>query len=681
MERTHVRINALVDRIDRGEIKLPEIQRAYVWKPAQVAHLIDSLYRGYPSGSMLLWRAPDVVGERPAAIDGPNQAPVGQAQYLLDGQQRLTSLHRVYKRHPAAEVVFNVESQRFQVQSAATRRDARWVVVADVLNATKLSQLRKTIVEAHADLDEDDVDDRLQRLRALGEYEYYLEILTDLPYRQVAEIFVRVNSKGRALKTVDLTLAILSAEWPGVVGKIDDQVELWANRGWSKIDATFLVRALAATATDGAVLSQLPTTPIDRLEAGWEQVKYGLEHLIKILAENAGIQTSTLIPSMNALVPLVALLGRRRGQELKEADALLYWLFGVFVTARYSAAADTKIAQDALAIRSGDPVRELYKNAGLLGVPLSISAEQLVGKGAGSPFFLLSYLAAKRRHAKDWWHDVEISEDGAGSAFPIEYHHVHPQKTLRDRYSKGEINDLANLVFISATANKKISDRSPESYFPELGSDGGGRPDELSPHLVPADPALRRAEAYRDFLVARRQLLAAAMTELVSSLRPDWVVGAPSADGGEEIERAVSVTLYAGPQGRLLFEAARGDDRYVASVGHAELERFLRDAADGVAGDLDIGSGQASYEPEQDDLTLPVGPFEITGSIGDWRAMIMRELRGRASGRRPAGRRRDATVRGLARAVPGQRHRLRPTSSISRCPSRARDRRRRRRPA
>jgi len=73
---------------------------------------------------------------------------------------------------------------------------------------------------------------------------------------------------------------------------------------------------------------------------------------------------------------------------------------------------------------------------------------------------------------------------------------------------KGEINDLANLAFISATANKKILDRSPALYFPEL-LDGR---DELTPHLVPLADDLRRVDRYRDFLVARRRLLAEAMT-------------------------------------------------------------------------------------------------------------------------------------------------------------------------
>src|SRR3954451_11974548 len=112
MERTHVAIRQLVDRIDRGEIKLPEIQRGYVWKPAQVANLIDSLYRGYPSGSMLVWRPDEEVAERLLRIAGSGKGPMAVPQYLLDGQQRLTSLHRVFHRHKDANVVFNVEEER-----------------------------------------------------------------------------------------------------------------------------------------------------------------------------------------------------------------------------------------------------------------------------------------------------------------------------------------------------------------------------------------------------------------------------------------------------------------------------------------------------------------------------------------------------------------------------------------
>src|SRR3954453_8447654 len=116
---------------------------------------------------MLLWRPTEEVLDRATSIDNSGTAPVSQPQYLLDGQQRLTSLHRVIKRHPDAEVVFDVATARFQIQSAATAKDARWVRVADVLEADKLSVLRKAICESSPDLDEDDVDERLGRVRAI----------------------------------------------------------------------------------------------------------------------------------------------------------------------------------------------------------------------------------------------------------------------------------------------------------------------------------------------------------------------------------------------------------------------------------------------------------------------------------------------------------------------------------
>jgi hypothetical protein len=618
MERTHVSIRALVDRVDHGEIKLPEIQRAYVWKPHQVAHLFDSLYRRYPSGAMLLWRPSDAVAERTLQTGPPAHSPVSVPLYLLDGQQRLTSLHRVYSGHADANVVFHVGEQRFQIQSAATAKDPRWVRVAELLTTEKLSPVRRRVIEAAPEFDEDEVETRLSAVRRIGEYEYYLEILSGLAYDEVAQIFVRVNSGGRALKTVDLALATLSAEWPGVVAKIDAEIDRW-RQYWPKIDAAFLVRALAAIATDTATLPQLRGLDAQVLDDSWERVRFGVEHLLQLLRENAAIASSALIPSMNALIPLVVLLGVRKGEKLDDPKSLIYWLLGAFITGRYSSAADTKIAQDSLSARSDDPIRRLYGNAGFLGARLAVSEQQLVGKGAGSPFFLLSYLAAKTRGARDWWHGVEISETAVGSSFAIEYHHIHPRKTLSATYSKGEINDLANLAFISATANKKISDRSPAVYFKEL-----EQPDELSPHLVPPDEALRIAHTYREFLVSRRRLLATAMTELLESYRPAWVEEA-AAPADEGRERAVSLTLYDGPTPRLLFEADRDGERFTVGAALTDLERFLSDARSQLASSFAIGPEVASTEPEDEELRVPVGPFEMTGSTDDWESVLERE--------------------------------------------------------
>jgi hypothetical protein len=641
LERTHIAIRHLVDRIDRGEIKLPEIQRGYVWKATQVANLVDSLYRGYPSGSMLLWRPSEDVAERVVSIKTSGTGAMALPQYLLDGQQRLTSLHRVFNRHEGAAVVFNVQDERFQVQSAWTAKDARWVGVADVLSAEKLSSVRRAICEARPELDEDLVDDRLSRLRKIGDYEYYLEILTDLPYRSVADIFVRVNSKGRALKTVDLTLAVLSAQWPGVVAKIDEQTDHWSAKGWPKIDVTFLVRALAATSTDAGTLLRLPGTNQDDLEEGWRRVKHGTEFLVRLLGENANIKTSNLIPSMNALVPLVVLLGGHdKAQEFTDADALIYWLLCVFVTGRYSSAADTKIAQDSLAARKQDPVQRMFESAGLIGAPMSISEEQLIGKGTTSPLFLLSYLAAKQAKAKDWWHDVEISESSGAGGFSIEYHHVHPRATLRTDYAKGEINDLANLAFISATANKKISDRSPADYFPELLADR----DDITPHFVPLDVELRQADAFRAFLARRRQLLAAAMTGLLSERRPAWVGSAARPIGSGP--RVTASLTSAGQPATMWFEVDADGHAWKAAAALEDIERFIASIEDGLASSVAVGPEIAQYEQGEDDVVIPVGPVALIGQVAEWRTVLEREKRDHRALHEPSAGARDDVYEG-----------------------------------
>lgn len=95
MEPTNRKIEALVDMYLNKELLLPEMQRKYVWKQTQVRDLIDSIYRGYPSGSILIWETDTPPQTKAAAVQGMDQQPIGKQLLLLDGQQRITSLTSV----------------------------------------------------------------------------------------------------------------------------------------------------------------------------------------------------------------------------------------------------------------------------------------------------------------------------------------------------------------------------------------------------------------------------------------------------------------------------------------------------------------------------------------------------------------------------------------------------------
>lgn len=87
---TDASVKTLVDKIADGELILPEMQRDYVWKSTNVRDLFDSLYRGYPSGVILVWETDELVETRDFAVETSNQR--SSKWLLLDGQQRLTSL-------------------------------------------------------------------------------------------------------------------------------------------------------------------------------------------------------------------------------------------------------------------------------------------------------------------------------------------------------------------------------------------------------------------------------------------------------------------------------------------------------------------------------------------------------------------------------------------------------------
>jgi hypothetical protein len=621
LQRTQVQIGALVDSIDRGQLRLPEIQRDYVWKPAQIAGLMDSLYREYPSGSILLWETEDSVEERRAKIAPTGAPPMGKSvQYLLDGQQRLTSLHRVFHQPEAAKVVFNVATERFQNESAATAKDVHWIRVHDVLHAVDLFTLIDERAALLPDVDRKLVGQRLNRLSAVAKYIYHVEIISNLGYDEVTEIFIRVNSRGRALKTTDLALATLSAKWPGVMQKLEDERDEWLKRGFPAFDLAFLARTLAAIATEQRGLTGFKDTPTDDLSGGWEATKRGIRHLVELLRKNAGIETSTLLPSTNALVPLAVYLGLRRDEPLstEDAKALLYWLFGAFLTGRYNQSGDTRIAEDARAVRGANPIDDLYGNLGLLGDRLEVTEQALLGKGAGSPYFILSYLASKQAGATDWYTAVRIGLDATGSA-AIEYHHIHPQATLKKDYSKSEINDLANLAFISARANKRVSSRSPARYFPEIGDD------ELRRHFVPLDPVLRIADRYPDFIAARRRLLAEAMTQFLEGFRPARLANAVAPKvAPARLDITVSRSEDVGAVARFTANVGNGD--WVGVVALADIQRFLSDVEDGHAASFAFGDDVITVTGGVETLEVPIGPLTVTGTLPEWRAMVEREL-------------------------------------------------------
>ncbi|MET7478194.1 DUF262 domain-containing protein [Streptomyces sp. NPDC005648] len=628
VERTNRDVRTLITQVAAGEIMLPEIQRGYVWKASQVARLIESLYRGYPAGSLLFWKTGQLAETRGAAIGMPQALPSVMPLYLLDGQQRLTSLFRVLTDHPDAQVVFNIETEAFQNQSAATRRNKKWIKVYDVVGPeSDMFAIHGELKEAGLAIPDSELGRRLNSLQKITQRDFHMEVLHDFEYEEVADIFVRVNSGGRALKTTDLALATLSARTPGFLGQLEAESARWAERGYGALDVNFLIKALTLSlSTTGkrlASVAKLTAASTETVEAGWAQVQRGLARVVPLLQERLLIPTTALVPSLAAMYALILYYGRSpEGAEIADEieDGLLYWFLAATARNRYGGASDTALTQDIRMLDAENPVAALLSNLGIREDGISVTASDLAGRNHQSPYLMFCYLTAAHAGATDWWDGGPISGGVDRSGKP-QYSLVHPATKLRahgSKYSSAEINELANIVFVSEqTAKNIIGNRSPDAYMPSVGAS------DRAAHAIPNDSAALQTGGYRQFLAARRTLLAERITALLDEYRPDFLTKDTRA-AAPRTSQSLVLAGYTGAGRSVLTAEAEADGQYwVGWIDPTDFEAALDAAATGLASDVPVGDETAPLRVDDEgSVTFGLGPFTIRGSLDQWRTAV-----------------------------------------------------------
>jgi hypothetical protein len=569
MQQQNIPISTLVDMYKRSELRLPEIQRHYVWRATRVRDLMDSLYRGYPSGSILMWETDEPVPTRESAIAQSATAFAGR-KLLLDGQQRLTSLTAVLNGEPVKvrgrkrpiDILFNLDHpegppsevvevegdeespltpddevtdedeedgteglqdrlnrRTFVVASRALAQLPNWVSVSQVFNSeSNTAMLKKAGITSLEDPKRERYEARLARLRQIRNYHYVVHVLERaMSYEEVTEIFVRVNSLGAKLRSSDLALAQMTSRWPNLLSELEEFQEE-CERSWFTLDLGQLVRAIVVFATKQCLFRGVGTTPIATLKTGWEEAKEGLRFAINFLRSNAGVEDESLLSSpmfIHTLAAVASVKGNRLSQD--EQRHLLHWLLIANSRGRYSRGSTESLLNEDLSIvfKSGDlsllldPVRQQFGR-------LHVESNDLVGRGAGSPLFSLAYLALKDAGARDWYSGLELSLTHQGRLHFIQWHHIFPKSLLKPAgYETGEINEIANMAFISGQTNRRISNKAPSSYLPGIiGEQGIGT---LEAQRVPTDQGIWEIDNFREFLKARREALATCMNSFIAA--------------------------------------------------------------------------------------------------------------------------------------------------------------------
>ena len=517
----------IISELRRGQIRIPEIQRNYVWKRSQVAKLLDSIYRGYPTGAILLWDSPDGIIARDLRTDlGKDVKADSPPKIVLDGQQRITSLGRVFDTQtPTSErILFNVIDEIFEPYSPRSAADSRWIDVTAFLSS-ELSEL--DLLDSLTESGTIPKGDKATRNRvhanivSLGkvrDYLYPVEIVKNADLETVTEVFIRVNSGGTRLRDAELALARLAWKLPGsIVGPFEELEDECQTRGFD-LDTRFLMRALISIATEQSRFKDLKAfweRPADQIERSWKKTASALKHALDFVEGNVGIPGSALLSSQVSLIPVAFVFANQRKLTSQEEKVLrrAFLLSNVF--SRYSGPLETILNQDLSTLsKSGKGVEGLLEEIekGLRG-QTKIRAEDLERAGAASSYFPLAYLAAIGNKAVDWFTGIQLRRKSFAEDQNIEYHHIFPKKHLNaagvDRYLRDEI---ANLAFLAQRANRSILARTPDDYLREIWEIA---PERLEQQHVPVDRRLWNLSRFDDFLKARRKSLATAMNKVL----------------------------------------------------------------------------------------------------------------------------------------------------------------------
>lgn len=487
-------VREVIDEFDRGELLIPEFQRPYVWKPSQAAKLVDSLFRGFPIGSLLIWNAPVEVQARRSRPRRNARA----GRWLIDGQQRVTTLSWI-AAGDQLEIAYNLETQEIRVANAATRKDPRWVRVSDVWN----ERAYRDIVRSR-----NLGDDQHKKLEVLKNTLFVSVATTEMNHHgfdDAVEAFSRLNSQGRRLSGADLESARVASKHAGFIrDEVVPLVEKLRSDGFGGLKVTHLFRACGAIARpDGRDRTPLQELSAREMKDAWKLLRQGLKLTKGLVQSEFGLNDMRLLRSGALLVPPIVVLGTARPRDRPVVE-LAGWIALAALFHRYSKAGETALDKDLRACHATDPVASLLRN--LRGVTRGrlIAKEQdfrgtLVDQGA----LFAAYVACRETHAVDPFTRQRITHNK-----DVEHHHIFPRATFPVAQRR-EADVIANMAFIVKGSNVSIGAQQARDYLPTLTERA------RSSQCIPVERSLYPLGSYPRFLQARRKLIATAFNEAV----------------------------------------------------------------------------------------------------------------------------------------------------------------------
>lgn len=512
-------IPELINRIIQGNLRIPSFQRGFVWDADRIAHLMDSIYKGFPFGSLLFWRT-----KTPLATDrqlGPYSLPPNEPDYpidyILDGQQRATSIFGVFQT--TLDPIPGEDSSMFEIyfdlSQQANVQDSNFIYVSPnefdstkhfplklLFNPPEYRRFTRSIPEVTAQK----IDVLYQRFTTAR---IPIETFTTDDRTAVAIVFERINRLGIELDTLQLLSAWTWNEEFDLQEEFADLAEELGPFGFRDVgeDSDLLLRCCAAILSGEASPQAIINLKGIEVRERFDEIKKGVLGAVDFLRLNFKVYSASVLPFPSILIPLSVYFATEKDQDThpsaQHQEVLETWIWKTFFSRRYSKRLE----------QLNDDIEQMNK--------LKRNENNTLGKFSvklDNDFFIKSQFNLSTANTRtfilmlacegplNFINGAQVSLDPVlRNCNKKEFHHVYPKKFLSGlKVDNKDINSIVNFAILSKADNNKLTGHAPSVYRTNMPSDQQLLDSILDRSLCPRDMF---DDDYGKFFASRAALL------------------------------------------------------------------------------------------------------------------------------------------------------------------------------
>ena len=510
----------LITDIEKGVIKIPKFQRDFVWPIEKTAALLDSIVKGYPIGTFILWKTNQRMADVKdvGSISLPATPDDRQVEYVLDGQQRMTSLFAAYRgaKIPRGGSKKVTDFAEIYVNLDPTLADDAQIVVhelpdgphkcvslKDVLSLNR--DVEKRLVASHGLTDDDlDIADRFKQ--AFATYDFSLVTLTREDIDSAIEVFTRINTGGSVLTLFEIMVAKtydeekkfdMQVEWSRVEEDLDEV-------GYDGVSPSIILQLIALVLAGEAKRATILSLDKAKFIEAWPAAVSAIKNAVDHFRTAYRIPVSALLPYDSLIVPFAYWFFIKRHEPSGDDHLRMrrfFWRSAL--SYRYSSAVESKLAADKRAIddiiaggtKTWDLSVSIDGAAGLIGTNFA------TGNSLCKAILCLLAFEQPRNFHNDG--AVLLDNSNLKIASSKNFHHFFPKDHLR-KHGIGDENSVVNITLIGADLNKRqINAKPPKLYIPKFEESNHTMPSTLATHLIDRHGMGIDEDDYETFLGAR----------------------------------------------------------------------------------------------------------------------------------------------------------------------------------